>query len=472
MLALVFWGTSEESDEEGYLLAHRDVGVVRGAFSIAVSWIWAPAIFFCSLKAYLEGLPGIFWFTVPNVLCFAAFAFLVVRIRRLMPSCYSMPDFLANRFPNAPGLHIAGTIVVLIIDIVAVLFNSLVGAFLLNTVAGIPFVTGVILMTGVALVYSLWRGFPASVVTDIVQMAIILLLCFCFVPWAVAQAGGLAQVRLGFGGVTGLHRTIFETEIAFSWGIPASISLLAVPFADQMFYQRAFAAREAKIWSTFLLGGIIFGMVPVTLSFLGFLGANPEIHGALTSGGQAIEPLMVNVKVLGYLLPTWTVAGFALMAICALSSTLDSAYCAIASILSRDIYQQHIRPDASQHEAIRFGRIGMAVIALLAALIVCLVPLKGEWLFNINGSVASCVVIPLFLTVFWRRLTAQAAFYAMIIPLVIGGPIAIYANVSGNARFIVASMVGILVLSTLIAVISSGVGQNARNMELDEDVNH
>ena len=160
MLGLVLWGTKKAHTISGYHLASRDVGVLRGALSIAVSWIWAPAIFFCALKAYLQGMPGIFWFTVPNVLCFLTFALVALRMRKLVSECYSMPDFIARRFGGAALPHLAAVVVVLIIDIVAVLFNALIGAFLVNTIAGIPFAWGVVLMSAVALFYSVWRGLP------------------------------------------------------------------------------------------------------------------------------------------------------------------------------------------------------------------------------------------------------------------------------------------------------------------------
>ena len=49
MIALVLYKTPNEKHADGFLVADRDVSVWQGAFSIAVSWIWAPAIFICSL---------------------------------------------------------------------------------------------------------------------------------------------------------------------------------------------------------------------------------------------------------------------------------------------------------------------------------------------------------------------------------------------------------------------------------------
>lgn len=455
MFLIVSIFTRHEQSQDGYLLANRNMSVLGGALSIAVSWIWAPAIFFCSMKAYLDGIPGIFWFVVPSTVCFWTFAFVAIRMRRQLPSCYSMPDFISKKCGDSPFPHLASVLVVLVIDIVAVLFNTLVGAHLLHTLAEIPFAWGVVLMTGTPLAYSIWRGLPASVLTDVVQMSMILLLCFIIVPWVVFEAGGTSRVLQGLGGLSGRHRSLFETEVSFSWGIPASIALLCVPLADQMFYQRAFAARQGNVWRTFLLAGLLYCLVPITLSLLGFLGANPEVNRAITEGGRQIEPLMINVSVVANFLPQWTVVAFAVMAICAMSSTLDSAYCAISSILTIDIYQKYISPQTTNKNSIRFAQIVLGLIAIFSSLLVIFVPLKGEWLFNINGSVAECVVIPILVLLFGKKTSSSAIGAAIMVPFVLVVPFAIYANIIGNPLLIVLTMGTVLFVSAFTYLLIS-----------------
>src|SRR3989339_1622940 len=84
MISLVYFLTRRKMhSNERFLVADRQVSWWRGAFSIAVSWIWAPAIFIASLQAYTQGIAGAFWFIVPNILCFFVFAPLAIRLRRL-----------------------------------------------------------------------------------------------------------------------------------------------------------------------------------------------------------------------------------------------------------------------------------------------------------------------------------------------------------------------------------------------------
>ena len=69
MIALTAWvGRGHQKNRAEFLVAGRSLGVWLAALSIAASWIWAPALFVASQKAYDQGLPGVFWFTFPNVL--------------------------------------------------------------------------------------------------------------------------------------------------------------------------------------------------------------------------------------------------------------------------------------------------------------------------------------------------------------------------------------------------------------------
>src|SRR6516225_11864121 len=77
----------------GFMAAGRKVPWWAGAISICVTWIWAPALFISSKQAYENGLPGIFWFTAPNVLSLMIVAPLAVRIRKCLPAGYTQPEW-------------------------------------------------------------------------------------------------------------------------------------------------------------------------------------------------------------------------------------------------------------------------------------------------------------------------------------------------------------------------------------------
>ncbi|MCI5118851.1 MAG: hypothetical protein D3913_13060, partial [Candidatus Electrothrix sp. LOE1_4_5] len=86
------------SSKQDFLLANRNLGTWPAAFSIAATWIWAPALFLASEKAYTQGLAGVFWFIAPNVACLLLFAPFAARIRRLAPEGFTLSGYMRNRY--------------------------------------------------------------------------------------------------------------------------------------------------------------------------------------------------------------------------------------------------------------------------------------------------------------------------------------------------------------------------------------
>src|SRR6186713_1952026 len=103
MILLTYFASRSErwiGSGTGFLVAWRNVSWPMAAPSIAASWIWAPALFVSVQKSYELGLPGIFWFTVPNILALVIFALLAPRIRRLIPNGYTLPDWIRWRLKS------------------------------------------------------------------------------------------------------------------------------------------------------------------------------------------------------------------------------------------------------------------------------------------------------------------------------------------------------------------------------------
>lgn len=76
---------SKKGGKDNFYVGDRKMGPVRSAMSIAATWIWAPALFTSAEKAYQNGIAGLFWFLVPNVLCLLIFIPFAKRIREQMP---------------------------------------------------------------------------------------------------------------------------------------------------------------------------------------------------------------------------------------------------------------------------------------------------------------------------------------------------------------------------------------------------
>lgn len=450
MTLIVLRFTRREQSCEEHLVADRRVGTWSGAFSIAVTWIWAPAVFICSLKSYQQGLAGIFWFTFPNILCFFTFAPLAIRLRKLLPIGYSMPDFIALRYKDSPRTHIIFLLVAVGYQLGAVIINSLAGGLLMHSLTGISLPLAISVVAGIALFYSIWRGLPASIVTDVIQMSLIIFIALVLVPWTVVESGGLGIIKGGLSGIDG-STNVFDPWILYSFGIPATLGLISGPIADQMFYQRAMASRYENIARTFIFGGVIFGLIPALLSIFGFIAANPEVAAVITVN----DPQLVGVDVVSHYLPSWTLFGFALMALCGLSSTLDSAFCAIGLLGSIDIYKRYINPQADDQAILKISKLSMLILGGVGTLIAMIPGVKLVWLFLIYGAIAASALIPTILSLYWKRLTAGGAFWGTTLSFALGLPLSVYATFNENPHLmVVASLSSVLI--GLIACLAAG----------------
>ena len=196
MIALTAWvGRGRKRDNAEFLLASRSIGVIPGAMSIAASWIWAPALFVASQKAFEQGVAGLFWFTFPNVLALVLFAPLAFRIRDRLPSGYTLPQFM--RATHGRGVHVLYLIQFFGLQIGSFAVQILAGSALIETMTGLPFHLVAAVLVGTALIYSVMGGVRASVTTDFLQMALIFTISAITVPWAVAKAGGFSAVLAG-----------------------------------------------------------------------------------------------------------------------------------------------------------------------------------------------------------------------------------------------------------------------------------
>ena len=454
MLAISIFTKQKNQTAGDFFVMKRQLGIFRGAFSIAASWIWAPAVFICSQKSYQQGLPGIFWFTFPNIICFFVFVPIALRARKLLPHGYSMPDYLYARYEGHGGVHKSALIVYFGYQLGAIMINALAGGTLVHALTGLPIQACIIFMTCAALSYSLIGGLRASVMTDMIQMCLILFIAFIIVPWVLIKTGGLAVVAEGIGGKTGAFKNLFDPSVAYSFGIAATIGLISGPVGDQMWFQRAFAAKRKSISSIFIIGGLAFGLVPIVLSILGFVAAAPSIQAQLTIS----DPQMVGPQVVAHFLPNWALGFFVVLAFAGLSSVMDSAFAAISSLTAVDVYKRYIKPKASEAEMMAVSRLGMLLFAVIATSIALLQP-QLIWLFLIYGALASAMLVPIFFSLYSKRVTAGGVIAAILLSVGISVPLSIYANTTGNSNLVVLAAIMPPTFGLLACLISSSINK-------------
>lgn len=452
----------------GFLVAGRQVKWPIAAPSIAASWIWAPALFVSVQKSYELGLPGIFWFTVPNIAALVIFAFLAPSVRKRIPGGYTLPDWIRYRFGNST-VHKVYMVPYIWYQIMAICVQVFVGGMMLNFITGIPLNILMPLLLVISLAYALISGLRASIVTDFIQMVFIIVGGIIILPW-VANAAGPGAISEGLGGLAG-NTNILDPKVAFSFGIVTSIGLIAGAIADQQYWQRSFAIKQDHLIPSFVIGGILFGIVPIALSILGFIAANPAMEISLPEGTGLP---MIGVATVVKLLPTWASMFFVIMLLAGLCSTLDSGLCAASSLYAIDMAKmsdaerevlrkeriglEFSTEDKSAKEVLdrktmrrsRAAMFGIAILGLITAYIAQhLFSLdRLWWIFN---GVASCFAVPTVLSIYYKRLTAKGVLYGICGSL-IGMVFFVYGNWVQNDLITVCSAIFIIVISLVFCL--------------------
>lgn len=424
---------TKKSTGSDFHVGDRKMSTLPAAMSIAATWIWAPALFTSAEKAYSNGIPGLFWFLIPNVLCLILFVPFAKKIRQRMPHGLTLSGFMGETYGSAKvkgiyGIQLAG------LTILSTAVQLLAGGHVLSTATGIPFTAVTIILAIVAFSYAQFSGIKASVLTDAIQMVFLLIACVIFVPWALRMPGGLESLKTGLSGFSGEYAHIFDEkgyQVFLAFGLPTAIGLISGPFGDQCFWQRAFSIDQKKIGKAFILGALMFAVIPLSMGILGFIAAG--------SGFRATDTGIVNFELILHLFPDWVILPFLFMLISGLLSTVDSNLCAIASLTT----------DWEATDKRYAPRLSMAILLILGVLIANIPGLTVTHMFLIYGSLRATTLMNTVMTLCDIKLSGKGIVCGIAASMLTGVPAFAYATINNLAL--------LKSITSLYTVLSAGI---------------
>ncbi len=428
--------TKKESNIERFCVGNRDTGWFVLALSIAATWIWAPALFTSTENAYTKGFAGLFWFLVPNVLCLILFIPFAKRIRAEMPMGITLSGYMYEKYHSKAVRNIylfqLGALSALSTGV-----QLLAGSKILSMLTGIPFASMTVIMALIAFSYSQFSGIRASILTDAIQMVFMLIVSICFIAFGIKSGGGMETIITGLGGIAGDAGSLFSkkgVEIFLGFGLPTTIGLLSGPFGDQCFWQRAFCVRKDRIGRAFLFGALLFGIVPLSMGILGFIGAGV--------GYDAIDTGVINFELILTLFPEWAVIPFLFMIVSGLLSTIDSNLCAISSLTT----------DVLRGKTLKKTKISMILLLVVGIVVANIPTLTVTHLFLMYGTLRASTLLPTVFTLKGVQLKSQGVVAGVISALLIGLPIFGYGNMRGIASYKTVGSLLTVILSGVVAL--------------------
>src|SRR5512137_3208109 len=106
----------------------------------------------------------------------------------------------------------------------------------------------------------------------------------------------------------------------------------------------------------------------------------------------------------------------------ALMGSLAGVFNACSTLFTVDLYQKW-KPQATQHQIVRTGRIATTTMVIIAILWIPVVQ-GAHSLYNylqaVQGYLAPPIFVVFFFGVFWKRLNAQGCLWAMVIGFLVG----------------------------------------------------
>lgn len=428
--------TKKESDVVGFCVGDRNMGWIVSALSIAATWIWAPALFTSTENAYTKGFAGLFWFLVPNVLCLILFIPFARKIRVEMPDGITLSGYMHGKY-RSEGVKNVYLFQLGALSVLSTGVQLLAGSKILSLLTGIPFWLMTIIMAAIAYSYSQFSGIKASILTDAIQMVFMLAVSVCFMVFGIRNGGGIGSLLKGFGGIGGNGASLFfgnGLEIFLGFGLPTTVGLISGPFGDQSFWQRAFCVKKDHVGRAFFLGAVLFGIVPLSMGILGFVGAG--------MGYAAADTGVINFELIRELFPEWAVIPFLFMIVSGLLSTIDSNLCAVSS-LTTDIFKKQTLGKTK----------GAMVVLLLLGIAVANIPgLTVTHLFLMYGTLRSATLLPTVLTLKGIRLEASGVVAGIICALAVGLPVFAYGNIKGISIYKTAGSLLTVLLSGIVAL--------------------
>lgn len=393
--------SKKRENADAYMTAGGKIGFGISAASMTATWIWASSMYASATSGYTYGISGPIHYGLWGALMILFIYPFGRRIRKVAPKAHTIAEVMYARHGRSSQLMLAGSNV--LGSIISLTSNLIAGGALIGLLTPYSFGQGIIAIAGGVLLYTIWSGFRASVLTDFAQVIAMLGAVIIIIPIIFFSAGGPAMFTEGAANLTPQQSNFFSSDAFLLQGAPYIAAVLAYAIGNQTIAQRLFAVREDLIKPTFITATIGYGATIIGIGMLGvmalYLGIDP-INGDLNN----LIPQMAAT----YLSPVF-IALFFVMIIGSLSSTADSDLTALAAIMMADVYGQNVagRKKANPKRMILIGRLTM-VAAIAAALYFAFGQMSILDMLVFVGALWGTLVFPVIASFYWKRVTNMA----------------------------------------------------------------
>lgn len=390
-----------------YYLAGRKLGWVALMFTTAATFysagtfIGAPGLAFDAGYVWpLAVAPQHLSLAVLFLLTGVKFAIVARKLGFITPM-----DFFRARYRSTAVVFIGGlaTVVFLIVYIAPQFVG---GARIFESATGFSYKTTLIVFLLVVSAYTLYGGFRAVVMTDVLQGIAMTVGAIAIWAFVIARVGNLEPV----------HRNIAETNpelLHLGTGALAIVVTGYVTFslsgvAQPQIMLRAMAYRSSKdMYRAVVVGVLVVTLFSSTFMILGVISRG--LFPNLETPDHAIPQLILTY------VPT-ALAGLVLAApVAAVMSTIDSMLLLNTSVVAKDIYVNYINKNASIKQVKAVSLISGILMTLIVLYLTLEPPAFLETLvIYALGGLTATFWAPLLFGLYWKRGNKYGALASML----------------------------------------------------------
>ncbi|WP_096463420.1 sodium/proline symporter PutP [Aneurinibacillus soli] len=414
MLLIGWYAYKRTSDLSDYMLGGRTLGPAVTALSAGASDMSGWLMMGLPGAMFSQGLSSS-WIVIGLTLgAYANWLYVAPRLRtytEVAGNSITIPEFLANRFGDTSNmLRLISGLVIMVFFTFYVSSGLVSGAVLFENTFGMNYHTGLWVVAGVTVAYTLFGGFLAVSWTDFVQ-GLIMVIALILVPTVtILYTGGLSDTFSTIHSINPQLLNIFQGAqfigviSLFAWGL----GYFGQPHIIVRFMAIS-SVKEIKKARRIGMGWMIFSVAGAM--FTGLIG----IAFFSRQGIKLADPETVFIE-LGKILFHPIITGFLLAAIlAAVMSTISSQLLVTSSSLTEDIYKTFFRRKATDKELMLVGRLSVLLVSIVAVIIAFN---RNDTILNLVGyawaGFGSSFGPVILLSLYWKRMNRWGALAGMI----------------------------------------------------------
>lgn len=434
---LGFKGYKETKSSKDYLLAGRNSHPFVMAISYGATFVSSSAIIGFGGVSANFGM-GLIWLTFLNMFIGVVIAFIFFgrKTRRIGKrlDAHTFPEFLGKRYKSRAIQIFAGTVIFIAMPLyAAVVLKG--GAVFIEKIFEIDYNIALFVFALTIAAYVIAGGLKGVMYTDALQGTIMFVSMFFLLIWTYKVIGmGFSEANHNLTEMANLvpeklqaigHRGwTAMPQLGSSWWYTLVTSLILGVgigvLAQPQLVVRFMTVKSDKELNRAVLIGCLF--IAITTGIIYTVGTVSNIFFMQTEGKIAIEVVKDIDKIIPEFvksaMPGWFSAIFMLTILSASMSTLSSQFHAMGSSIGRDVVGTI---SLKNRDNTYITRIGVA-FSIVVSYVICYtlsigIIARGTAIFF--GICAATFLPAYFCSLYWKKVTKQAALTSMITGFVV-----------------------------------------------------